>query len=796
MSGSTSNFGNSIFDALTNPGVDALLGMTQGFASAAMPTRMPTPLGAVLGMGVGGALPGIAAGQNLRKLGMSNQFAQNQYDAMRAAGLAGGGGMVGGGGGGSSAPFGAPQVSDPYGNAQPLISPARAATMAQLMAMNPDTARAAAPWLEMLRGSMPAGGGSYVDAQGVVHATPGALPFIAGKAAAETGGAEAGKEPYQPPIPIERQVPDANGKNPGDEGYVPTLRKDYLTPRQAHGAAVGPQSMATPTSPQQASIAALASIPDPKVRQMAVNAALSSGMPIAAWAPWISGIHTESGWNQNAPNGAAGEVGIGQVKPGTAQMVGVDPSKLSDTPTNLLASARYFGQKWQEGQGNPVAAFTGYNSGSVAGKAGPDYVEKGMGRLASWGYPVPGQRVANFNTTSENIPAPGTAPPQAAPSPMIRVPPQQPGPDQFAGPGAPRGQPMGIPGAPVLTPQQQLEIDRQKPYELRPGGMHINPGPGGVGGQEVKNPELKEITNPDGTRTLVHVNPPSPFAPEGTPGGATPVYQGDNRTPIGNAVSPDVQEARTHVVTEFLGKDQDAYAAAKNTQGWLTQIDHAADVMNKAGGMYQSGNFAPQRLALMSGINDVGRTIGVGTPFNEKAIAEAEELRKATTTAGFELSSHYEGHARQAAATIQNATSAVPGMTNSPQGVKLVSAGINEGAQSAVDVHEYKQARYNGLDPYNINPKAVGQAHGAGLETAETDYYKRFTPEMYSARAISTAQPVKIDTLDQAKAIKEFEKYLPGTFVVFPNGKTTIVPPRPDAPPIPGYIQRRIAGGQ
>lgn len=72
--------GSSVFDALTDPGVSALFGAAQGFANAALPQRMPTPFGAVLGLGAGGALQGVKTSQAL-------QLANQQTQAAKMANL-------------------------------------------------------------------------------------------------------------------------------------------------------------------------------------------------------------------------------------------------------------------------------------------------------------------------------------------------------------------------------------------------------------------------------------------------------------------------------------------------------------------------------------------------------------------------------------------------------------------------------------------------------------------------------------------------------------------------------------
>jgi hypothetical protein len=115
-----------------------------------------------------------------------------------------------------------------------------------------------------------------------------------------------------------------------------------------------------------------------------------------------------------------------------------------------------------------------------------------------------------------------------------------------------------------------------------------------------------------------------------------------------------------------------------------------------------------------------------------------------------------------------NATSAVPGVSNSPQGGKLVLAGIREGAQANIDLHNYKQDVFNKT---------------ADLTSADTEFFRANPAQAYARRAISTVMPYKITGPD------EFKRYLPGTYVVTPSGKLTQVPMRDGAPPIPEYMQ-------
>lgn len=314
-------------------------------------------------------------------------------------------------------------------------------------------------------------------------------------------------------------------------------------------------------------------------------------------------------------------------------------------------------------------------------------------------------------------------------------------------------------------------IEREKSknanVDLRPGGMARVVNPNGQT-EWLKNPQIEKTIDPaTGQPVFSHIAPAMPGSPPGTPGTAEPVF-GPGGQPAAAGVAPQIQHARNKAYEDFQGKDTDSYLAAQNTHQWLEAMNHSADQMNATGGFLQTGSSAPERLAFAKNINDALQVAGLPQLFDPNKIASWEELRKATITAGFELSSHYEGHARQAASTIQNATAAVPGESNSPVGFHTVMAQIREGAQSAIDMHQYKQQVYNA---------------GGDLTRAEVDFYKQNSPQQYARRAISTVNPYTV------KSPEEFNRYLPGTYVTLPNGKLTQVPMRDGAPPVPEYLR-------
>jgi soluble lytic murein transglycosylase-like protein len=309
----------------------------------------------------------------------------------------------------------------------------------------------------------------------------------------------------------------------------------------------------------------------------------------------------------------------------------------------------------------------------------------------------------------------------------------------------------------------QYQNEQGRPQTIRPGGAQITPQ--GITQSQV----FREMMGPDGRKYTLGMNPVDTgnyVRPPGVPDWAPPGTMSATLEDYSVGEKADIE----HSVEQVSKEGTESFTAAKNTQGWLQQMDHAADALNQAGGFLSMGPSSPERIAFASNVNDALRVIGVKAAFDPNAIGSWEELKKATTTAGFELSSHYEGHARQAATTIMNATAAVPSAQNSPVGYRYVSAGVNEAAQSAIDLY---QAQIAG---------GAYQRPG-GYEKATTDFQTQFPPAMYARRAISTVKPYTVSTSADAN------RFLPGTYVRY-QGRLLQVPARPGAPPIPDYIRQ------
>ena len=233
------------------------------------------------------------------------------------------------------------------------------------------------------------------------------------------------------------------------------------------------------------------------------------------------------------------------------------------------------------------------------------------------------------------------------------------------------------------------------------------------------------------------------------------------------------------MLIRYSKEDKQKYEGATNSLFQLSQQDANIAALNQGGGWSATGTGANAKLEWAKGINSAFQTLGVKPPFDPMKVASWEDATKIQTQLAFAQAKQLGS--REAQQVISMSRAATPGAENTPQGYQAISSGYHEMNNREVDSYNFKTAWL--------------QAHGGNLQGAETAFNNQFTPAMYAARAVSTVSPVKIFATDQAGAMAEMAHYLPGTVVKFANGKQTIVPPNPAAPPVPSYIQGYLKPG-
>ena len=741
--------GDTFMQALTDPRLDALLGMTQGFAQAAMPTRMPTPFGAVLGMGAGGAMQGVKQGQalamgaqQLQQAQIANQRAGMLMDAYKQ--------MYGGGG----APFGAPvaragqsPLPGAASSGQPgyLTSPQQLKMLADL-AMATGQDRAAATLYNMPN-TMAGGAGYSMGANGQAFPTPGGAAdprMVAAIQAAKTFAEKNTAAPYEQPVSVDVPQLGPDGQPTGN-----VVKQQIPLPQWAaqNGSAAGSGAPLQPNA-----------------------------LPADPFPGWAKKINAgESGGDPNAANPNSTASGPGQFLNGTW------PSVLRATRPDIAAGHT-------DAELMPLR-----NIPALADSATEAYARMNGGILAQKGLPVDGSTVALAHAfgpggASTILQAQPNAPLAMLPgmAPVIAANPQLKGATagqvtQMYQARMNGGQPPQYGGQVTLSPQNQaalqLQTDRAKLITTRAGVVdptQIDPATG-MAKEIYRQPEYHELQDPQTGAEYPSFVQPGANGQLLVSGG--PPGMGGQLPP--SRVGPGQEDAIKHLADQYANEDKQKYEGATNSLFQLGQQDKNIAALNAGGGWSATGAGADAKMQWAKGINSAFQTMGIAPPFDPSKVASWEDATKIQTQLAFAQAKQLGSHEAQQVISMSRA--ATPGAENTPEGYQAISSGYHEMNNREVDLYNYKTDWL--------------QNHGGNLTGAETAFNNQFTPAMYAERARSTVDPFPIKSQDQASAMQEMQQYLPGTMIKLPNGKTSIVPPRPGMPPVPGYIQNYVQGG-
>lgn len=185
--------------------------------------------------------------------------------------------------------------------------------------------------------------------------------------------------------------------------------------------------------------------------------------------------------------------------------------------------------------------------------------------------------------------------------------------------------------------------------------------------------------------------------------GQTPSVGTSNVIPGLRMLSPTQQRSAEKQIDQFEGDDLQRYDSMVASIGQLDRMDADMRELAKSGGKFlQTGAFGGTRLEIAKSINLMGDQLGLwdstkpqsaeNNPyFDPKAIASAEDFRKEATRAGMALLNQTLGAQREAASVIFSTIQAVPGLDNTLQGNRLVSASLRAAAQRVLDQRVFQE---------------------------------------------------------------------------------------------------------
>jgi len=306
------------------------------------------------------------------------------------------------------------------------------------------------------------------------------------------------------------------------------------------------------------------------------------------------------------------------------------------------------------------------------------------------------------------------------------------------------------------------------PMDVREGGAVINPS---TGSAIFQSPIPVDAVDSAGNKYKTWQTP----AMNGNAPAANPYQQNGSTTPntfdgrnagqglisqLGTIteLAPGARKQIEGLMTDFTGQEHKAYQAAQVTGGQVAQMRQYFDTLNQ-NGWSSTGAGADARLGLAKSVNGLETALNVkpgDLSFDPTAIASSEGLYKQTKLMGMQLTNQYFGGAREAASTIQSATSAVPNTSNTYTGAKMLLNGIEESAAYQKDLYNFKTQ--------------WAQNNSGDLRGADNAFNKQNPPEAYAQRAISHEQPIRVNNASA------YNRLLPGTVYKAPDGTTRIIP--------------------
>jgi len=217
---------------------------------------------------------------------------------------------------------------------------------------------------------------------------------------------------------------------------------------------------------------------------------------------------------------------------------------------------------------------------------------------------------------------------------------------------------------------------------------------------------------------------------------------------------------------DFFDTGAQVYQSALNTKANMANLTAQIDAQNDTPGYWNTGAGAENKLSFAKHWNATMIAMGADPTtsaalFDPTKIGQAEDIKSQSVIAGMQAAKEFYGGQKEAQSIIQQTIKTKPGLETTEQGAKRIVAAFNETSNYQIDKRNFQ---VNWL-----------QSHPGDLTGADEAFNKTNAPELYSKRAISQFQPIKVNS---AAGLKQL---LPGTRVITPNHPNgAVIPGGPD----------------
>ena len=174
--------------------------------------------------------------------------------------------------------------------------------------------------------------------------------------------------------------------------------------------------------------------------------------------------------------------------------------------------------------------------------------------------------------------------------------------------------------------------------------------------------------------------------------------------------NPSDEKRNADAIDDYDHKETPAYNGALNTQAQIAQVLSASQKAQDAGAWYTPGAGASARLELSKFMQAIHTMTGQPPSKEEidrvEGIQSMEDVVKLSQTMAFQQENMFQGEGRKAYGLFVQSLASVPGLENSPGGIKILSAGIQGFAK-------YMEAKHNFKNEWLQNKASHGVLPGA-----------------------------------------------------------------------------------